>query len=298
MENQRTSVRIALVQDKWQSDQKQHEDSLLNGITQASRQGAQLVILQELTLHRYFGDKEAGDVEVLRLAEDLRTGPTAHFCSRASRENRVFLVASLFERYQSSDSERIRYFNTAVIYSPQGILHGFTRKLHIPSGRGYNEVAFFERGDSDFPVHDLGFLKLAVPTCYDQWFPELARIYALKGAELIVYPTAIGSEPNYPTIDTQAAWQHTIISHGIANGVFMAAVNRVGFEGLIDFYGSSFISAPNGTILAQAPRSDPFVLVADLDFNVMHLWRKIFPLLNQREPSAYSLITQPIRPSQ
>ena len=151
---------------------------------------------------------------------------------------------------------------------------------------------YFEPGDSDYPVHDLGFIKLAVPTCYDQWFPELARVYALKGAELIVYPTAIGSEPDHPGFDSEPLWQNTMTAHAIANGVFVAAVNRTGHEGTVRFYGSSFVCEPTGHVLAQASRNEPAVVMATLDFKTMEFWRRLFPLLEQRQPQTYGQLAQ------
>src|SRR5690606_32118018 len=138
------------------------------------------------------------------------------------------------------------------------------RKIHIPSGEGDHETDFFE-GGSGYPVFERGTLHIATPICYDQWFPGLARIYILNGAELIYYPTPIDSEPTDPDIDTQEAWQTVMRGHAIANGVFIAAANRIGQENAVRFYGSSFICAPTGAILAQAGRDTTEVLVADLE---------------------------------
>ncbi len=283
-------VTIGLVQQRWQRDPHQHAAALQTGVLQATQQGAQLVCLQELTLHRYFGDVK--DSALFDLAEPLEHGPTSQLCQRMAKDAGVHVVGSLFERAGT------HYFNTAIIYGPQGKFVGFTRKQHIPRGTGYNEDFYFEPGDSNYPVHDLGFIKLACPTCYDQWFPELARIYALKGAELIVYPTAIGSEPDYPQFDSQPLWQHMMTAHAIANGVFIAAINRTGDDDnaaadkrqRVRFYGSSFVCEPTGHILAQAPRDEAAVLVAELDFGVFDFWRKLFPLLQQRQPQTYAAL--------
>jgi len=136
----------------------------------------------------------------------------------------------------------------------------------------------------------LGFIKVAIPTCYDQWFPELARIYALKGAELIVYPTAIGSEPEHPNFDSQPSWERVMIGHAVANGIFIAAANRIGFEGLITFYGSSFVADPLGNKIKQASRDKSEVLVAELNFETFAFFRNLFPLLHQRQPQNYGHI--------
>jgi len=279
------TVRISLVQQRWHPDPAKHAQALRRGVLTAAQRGAQLICLQELSLHRYFAD--AKDPAQFALAETVGDGPTSALCSRLAIEAGACVVGSLFERANG------RYFNTAVVFDPRGNLIGQTRKQHIPSGSGYHEDYYFEPGDSEYPVHDLGFIRLATPTCYDQWFPELARIYALKGAELIVYPTAIGSEPDYPGLDTQPCWQTVMRGHAIANGIFIAAVNRIGNEGIVNFYGSSFICDPLGRLLARAPRHRPAVITADLDFAVMAFWRRLFPLLHQRRPHCYGqLIAQ------
>eukprot|EP01027_Heterolobosea_sp_BB2_P011321 GEZU01016492.1.p1 GENE.GEZU01016492.1~~GEZU01016492.1.p1 ORF type:complete len:205 (+),score=43.06 GEZU01016492.1:28-615(+) len=179
-------VKVGLVQEKWHVDPQEHAEALRRGVLKAAAAGAQLVVLQELTLHRYFGDRTRGDPEVLALAEEIGTanvGPTSQLCSRLAKEAGVYLVGSLFEKDLSQlrkngiaanatggiMNDGVRYYNTAVIFNPQGELAHVTRKQHIPSGAGYNETDFFEPGDSDYPVHDLGFIKVAIPTCYDQW---------------------------------------------------------------------------------------------------------------------------------
>lgn len=283
---------LGLVQETWRPDPKAHAKALRAGVLKAAAEGARLVCLQELTLHRYFGDQLAS--KNFELAEPLGKGPSSRLFSRLAKETGAHVIGSLFEvtsaakgREDALGLRRTHYYNTAVIFDPQGKLCGFTRKQHIPSGTGYEETFYFEPGDSNYPVHDLGFVKVAVPTCYDQWFPEMARICALKGAELIVYPTAIGSEPNYAGFDSQPRWQTVMTAHAIANGVFVAAVNRTGDEGTVAFYGSSFVCDPTGAVLAQAPRNEPAVVVATLRPEVFHTWRGMFPLLHQRQPHTY-----------
>ena len=156
---------------------------------------------------------------------------------------------------------------------------------------GYYENRYFRPGPADgdpYPVVRLptetGDALLGLPTCWDQWFPELARAYSLAGAEVLIYPTAIGSEPDHPEFDTEPLWQQVIVAEGIANGTFMVAINRIGTEGPITFYGSSFISDPYGRVLVQAPRDEPSVLVADLDLDQRQDWLELFPFL--RDPAA------------
>jgi N-carbamoylputrescine amidase len=160
---------------------------------------------------------------------------------------------------------------------------------------GYYEDKYFRPGpgtDDPFPVIALGDARVGAPTCWDQWFPELARAYSLAGAEILIYPTAIGSEPDHPAFDTEPLWQQVIVGNGIANGTFMVAVNRIGVEEPLTFYGSSFISDPYGRVLVQAPRDQPAVLVADLDLDQRRDWLELFPFLTTRRPDAYGTLTQ------
>jgi N-carbamoylputrescine amidase len=158
---------------------------------------------------------------------------------------------------------------------------------------GYYEDTWFAPGPAGggTPVVDVDGARIGFPTCWDQWFPELARLYALAGADVIVYPTAIGSEPDHPDFDTEPLWRQVIIGNGIANGTFMVAINRVGEEGPLNFYGSSFISDPYGRVLAQAGRDEPAVLVADLDLDQRRDWLELFPFLETRRPDAYGPLT-------
>ena len=167
-----------------------------------------------------------------------------------------------------------------------------TRKLHIPITAGYYEDRYFRPGDGGYPVAAVGDAQVGFPTCWDQWFPELARAYSLAGAEILVYPTAIGSEPDHPDFDTQPLWERVIVANGITNGTFMIAVNRIGTEPPLTFYGSSFISDPYGRKLVQAPRDEPAVLVADLDLDQRDDWLTLFPFLTTRRPDTYEPLTE------
>jgi N-carbamoylputrescine amidase len=219
-------------------------------------------------------------------SEPLNGGPSDVFFSGLAKEYHITLVASLFEKTPDGHC-----YDTATLHGPDGRMIGFTRKVHIPSGDGYHETDFFENG-KDYPVFNIGPVTMAAPTCYDQWFPELARIYTLNGAEFIFYPTAIGSEPNDPYIDTRDAWQTVMRGHAIANGVFIAAANRTGQENGVRFYGSSFICDPMGRILVQAGRATTEVVTADLLPQTFNHWRELFPLLRQRQPGTYQRIIE------
>ncbi len=287
----RPPLRVGLVQQRWHPDEADHQDALARGIALAAGEGAQIVCLQELTLSPYFAITPDGP-QVLGVApEPLETGPTITFARRCAAAASVYVHASLFEQAERGDGLG---FNTAILVAPDGTLVQRTRKLHIPVTAGYYEDRYFRRGPASgegdpFPVVSLPVsgAKLGLPTCWDQWFPELARAYSLAGAEVLIYPTAIGSEPDHPGFDTEPLWQQVIVGNGISNGTFMVAVNRIGVEDPLTFYGSSFISDPYGRLLVQAPRDQAAVLVADLDLDQRRDWLELFPFLETRRPDAY-----------
>jgi N-carbamoylputrescine amidase len=290
-EPRRGTVRIGLVQHAWRSDRDALIRTLDEGIDSAAQAGARVVFLPELTLSRYPAFEEPAG-KPAELAEDLATGPTVAFASEAARRHGVYVHASLYERADLDGADDGLGFNTAVLVGPQGDLMARTRKTHIPVTEGYVEDKYFRPGPAGdaYPIHrveDLG-LRLGLPTCWDEWFPEVARLYALGGADVLAYPTAIGSEPDHPDFDTRPLWQQVIVGHAIANGLFIAVPNRTGDEGRIRFYGSSFIVDPYGRILAQAPRDEEAVLVADLDLDQRRDWLTLFPFLSTRRPDTYA----------
>jgi len=290
---ERAPLRIGAVQERWHPDPEEHRRALATGIRLAAGEGARIVCLQELTLSRYFAVDPGGPEAVGAEPEELPGGPTFEFAAAAARENGVHVHASLFERAEEADGLG---YNTAIVVSPQGELVARTRKLHIPITAGYYEDRYFRPGPAGgdpFPLLDLGEAHLGLPTCWDQWFPELARAYSLAGADVLVYPTAIGSEPDHPEFDPQPLWERVIVANGIANGVFMVALNRTGEEPPLRFYGSSFISDPYGRILVKAPRDEPAVLVADLDLDQRRDWLELFPFLTTRRPDAYGSLVLP-----
>jgi N-carbamoylputrescine amidase len=293
---ERAPFRIAALQHRWHADPAEHAAALGAGIRLAAADGAQLVCLPELTLSRYFAVDPAGAAAGGDEPEELPGGPTYRFAARAAAEAGIHVHASLFERSAGPDG---LHFNTAIVVAPSGELVARTRKLHIPVTAGYHEDRYFRPGPGGaqaFPVLELADARLGLPTCWDQWFPELARAYSLAGADVIIYPTAIGSEPDHPEFDTEPLWEQVIVGNGIANGVFMVAVNRFGEEPPLRFYGSSFISDPYGRKLVQAPREGAALLVADLDLDQRRDWLELFPLLATRRPDAYGSLTEPLRP--
>jgi N-carbamoylputrescine amidase len=287
----REPLRLGLVQERWHPDAEEHQAALAGGIRLAAGEGARIVCLQELTLSRYFAITPEGPDAAGAEPEELERGPTFSFAARLAGECGIYVHASLYERADAPDGLG---YNTAIIVAPDGTLVARTRKLHIPVTAGYYEDKYFRPGPADgdpFPVITLGDARLGAPTCWDQWFPELARAYSLAGAEVLIYPTAIGSEPDHPEFDTEPLWQQVIVGNGVANGTFMVAINRIGVEGPITFYGSSFISDPYGRVLVQAPRDRPAVVVADLDLDQRGDWLELFPFLRTRRPDAYGSLT-------
>jgi N-carbamoylputrescine amidase len=293
-------TRVGLVQHRWLPDASALREQLAEGIALAAGAGARVVFLPELTLSRYPADLHP-DGDAAELAEDVADGPTLAFAREAAAAHQVHVHASLYERAQpdSGEPDGLGY-NTAVLVAPDGRLVGRTRKMHIPVTEGYHENEYFRPGpptDAYAPVQlDELDLRLGMPTCWDQWYPEVARLYALGGAQVLAYPTAIGSEPDHPDFDTEPMWRQVIVGHAIANGLFMVVPNRYGDEGRITFYGSSFICDPYGRILVRAPRDAGAVLVADLDLAQRRDWLDLFPFLPNRRPDSYGGLTEARRP--
>ncbi|BAS07426.1 N-carbamoylputrescine amidase [Arthrobacter sp. Hiyo4] len=265
----RPALRVGVVQHRWHADTAVLQAELDEGIGRAARLGATVVFLPELTLSRYPADtcpenNSAAGIRPSDIAEDLLTGPTFRFAAESARRHGVAVHASLYQQAPNPDgSDDGLGLNTAILVSSEGELLARTHKLHIPVTAGYYEDKFFRQGPAAadaYEVHapaELGGARLGMPTCWDEWFPEVARLYSLGGAEILVYPTAIGSEPDHPEFDTQPLWQQVIVGNGIANGLFMIAPNRWGSEGTLNFYGSSFISDPYGRVLVQARVTPP-----------------------------------------
>lgn len=288
---------VALVQSRWYADPTLHRARLADGVAAAAHAGASICFLPELTLSRYPADtRPLGAADAT--AEPLLNGPTHQFAQQLARDNDIFVHASLFEHSGAADG---RGLNTAIVVAPDGALIAHTRKLHIPVTTGYYEDQYFAEGPPDqaYPVHSLpldsGHVAVGLPTCWDEWFPEVPRCYALAGAELLCYPTAIGSEPDYPDFDTQPLLRQVIVGHAIANGLFIVVPNRFGAEGVLNFYGSSFIVDPFGRVLVEAPRDAEAVLVADIDLAQRDDWLTLFPFFGTRRPETYAPLSAPMR---
>lgn len=293
--SRRAPLRVGLVQHRWRPDAAELAAVLKDGIARAAGEGASVVCLPEITLLRYPADIPAG-ANPADSAEDLTGGPTFALAAEAATANGVFVHASVYEKAPAEDGLG---YNTAILVSPSGELVARTRKLHIPISAGYYEDTYFRAGPPDgdpYPVYEPAGLgaRIGLPTCWDEWFPEVARSYSLGGAEIVVYPTAIGSEPSFPAFDTQPLWQRVIVANGINSGLFMVVPNRIGDEGKVTFYGSSFISDPYGRVLVQAPRDSEAVLVADLDLDQRRDWLELFPFLLTRRPDTYAKLAAPV----
>jgi N-carbamoylputrescine amidase len=293
--SRRARLVVGLVQTSWHPDPAEHAAKLEDGVASAAQAGAEVVFLPELTLLRYPADILPVGTPA-DLAEPLRGGPTHAFAARAAAAYDVLVHASLYER--ADDEQPDLGFNTAILVAPDGALLAATRKLHIPVTDGYHESAYFRPGPASdpYPVHELPLSsapRVGLPTCWDEWFPEVARVYSLRGAEVLAYPSAIGSEPEHPDFDSRPQWQQVIVANGIANGLFMVVPNRWGNEGRITFYGSSFISDPYGRVLAQAARDEDVALVATLDLDQRSDWLDLFPFMPHRRTDTYGPLLEP-----
>ncbi len=279
-------IHIALAQGHWTGDQESTKALYCELVAEAAATGADLICLPEFSILSYFPGLR--DPAGFVWAEPLEGGISDRFIGELACRHSVTIIGSLFERDEDDN-----YWDTATIHDATGRLCHYTRKMHIPSGEGYHETDYFAGADQ-YPVHDIGAVRLAAPTCYDQWFPELARIYALEGAEFIYYPTAIGSEPTAADFDSADAWRTVMRGHAVANGVFVAACNRIGTENAVTFYGGSFICDPLGRILAQASRDRDEVVHAVLRAAVREQYLELFPLLHQRKPQHYRRLLQAV----
>ena len=271
-------ARLALIQRAVEPDRNDAQRAAIQAIRTAAAAGAQIVCLPELYDLPYFPRQVT--VELCRLSE-YQPSVRAAELGRLAGTLGVVLIVPLFEQAAPGVA-----FNTALVFDADGSLLGRYRKNHIPDGPGYHEKYYFTPGDLGFPVFRTAHGRVGVGICWDQWFPETARLLALGGAELILFPTAIGSEPERPGYSSENAWRTVMRGHAIANGVFVGAANRVGIEGETTFYGGSFICDPFGETLAQA-RAKPELVLADLDFRRIGELRELQHFFRDRRVEAY-----------
>jgi N-carbamoylputrescine amidase len=286
------SLRVALVQLSMSDSTSDNLERALARIREAAEQNARLVCLPELFRSRYFCQAE--DSENFVLAETV-PGPSTEALGALARELGITIVASLFEKRAAGI-----YHNTAVLLDRSGSVVGRYRKMHIPDDPRYYEKFYFTPGDTGFPAFPAEGSRVGILVCWDQWYPEAARLAALSGAEILVYPTAIGWHPEEKATvgeEQHSAWETVQRSHAIANGCYVLSVNRTGFEpdpagGGIEFWGQSFVVAPSGRVIARAAADQEAVLVADLDLAAVGDTRVAWPFLRDRRIDAYRGITE------
>ena len=290
-------MKVGLVQQANTADMELNKQNLVKGIYECAKQGAELFVLQELHNGLYFCQVE--DTDNFDQAEPI-PGPSTEMFGAVARELGIVLVLSLFERRAAG-----LYHNTAVVIEKDGSIAGTYRKMHIPDDPAYYEKFYFTPGDLGFQPIDTSVGRLGVLVCWDQWYPEAARLMALAGAEILIYPTAIGWE----TSDTDAektrqrdAWQTVQRGHAVANGIYVVTVNRTGYEadpsgvtGGIPFWGTSFVAGPQGEILAQASTDKAENLVVDIDLAHAEDVRRIWPFFRDRRIDYFDDITKRFR---
>jgi len=279
-------IAIGIVQTSSSQKPSENLSETENGIRKAAADGAQIVCLQELFLTRYFCQTE--DYEPFKLAERV-PGPTTEFLQDLSNELGVVIIASLFEKRTSGI-----YHNTIAVTDADGKYLGKYRKMHIPDDPGFYEKFYFTPGDLGYKVFDTKFGKIGTLICWDQWFPEAARLTALRGAEILFYPTAIGWDLSQDETTNKVqleAWQTIQRSHAIANGIHVVAVNRTGIEGNIKFWGKSMVVDPFGVVLAETD-DQPAVQVTMIDLNQTDFYRSHWPFFRDRRIDSYRNLTQ------
>jgi N-carbamoylputrescine amidase len=279
---------VGLVQMACANDPDENLDRAAARVAEAARRGADVVCLQELFRSRYFCQVE--DAARFDLAEPI-PGPSTRAMAAVARRRRVVVIVPVFERRAAGV-----YHNRAVVLDADGSIAGLYRKMHIPDDPGYYEKFYFAPGDLGFRAFDTRAGRLAVLICWDQWYPEGARLAALQGASLLVYPTAIGWHPREKATDGAAqrdAWRIVQRGHAVANGLYVAAVNRVGREippgggAGIEFWGSSFLADPQGVVIAEAPAGAETILIGEVDLDRIEEVRRNWPFLRDRRIDAY-----------
>lgn len=276
-----STVTLGLIQLACGPDEKENTQKTIERIYEAASRGAQIICLQELFAAQYFPQyvKEE-NYSLSKPADD----ETLSEKKKIAAERSVVLIVPFYEKTAPGV-----YFNSAAVIDANGELLGITRKNHIPDGPQYHEKYYFVPGNTGYPVYKTKYGVIGVGICWDEWFPEVARILTLQGAQILFYPSAIGSEPNYPDLSTRAAWEKAISAHGISNGVFVAAINRVGREQGMAFYGGSFVSDPMGNIL-QSLHEDEGVLIETVNLQEIERARNLLQFLRDRRPETYHLL--------
>lgn len=279
------TIKVAALQSDFTTDTARNVARVTELVHAAHKDGAQVILPPELFENIYFCTFEKD--EYFELARPVKDHPTlAHF-QKLARELKVVIPVSFFER----DGQV--YYNSLAVMDADGSLLGVYRKSHIPDGPGYEEKFYFRPGNSGFKVWETRFGKIGVGICWDQWFPECARAMMLQGADILLYPTAIGTEPEEPNLDTKDPWQRAMIGHAVSNVVPVVAANRIGNEPRQIFYGHSFISDHRGNKVAELGRNDTGVIAASFDLEGVRRNRAAFGFFRDRRPELYAEIGRP-----
>ena len=283
-------LKIGLIQMTCAPEPERNLEQAVARIREAAAQGAQVLCLQEL--YRSWYPCQTEENSNFDFAEPI-PGPSTATLGAVARDRGITIIAPIFERRAAGV-----YHNSAVVIDPRGAIAGHYRKMHIPDDPGYYEKFYFAPGDRDFSAHRVDAACLGVLICWDQWFPEAARLTAMAGAQILFYPTAIGWAPDMPEPlrrKLYSAWETIQRAHAIANGVFVAAVNRCGVEGAIEFWGGSFVSDPFGEVIARASHTDDQILIVDCDLDQIEATRRNWPFLRDRRIDAYGDLTKRFR---
>ena len=279
---------VGLIQIALSKNLNDNLKKAVDWINKAAKQGAKVICLPELFLSQYFCQRE--DIANFELAETI-PGPSTDEIGKAAKKNKVVVVASIFERRAAGI-----YHNSIALISPEGKIQGIYRKMHIPDDPAYYEKYYFTPGDLGYKSFNTKFGNIGTLICWDQWYPESARLTALQGASILFYPTAIGWHPHEKKKEGKAqfeSWQTIQRGHSIANGVYVAACNRIGLEkpsrdsAGIEFWGSSFISDPQGIIIAQASPDKEEILIAEVNLQRIEYIRRNWPFLRDRRIDSY-----------
>ncbi len=277
-----SKVRVGLIQMACESKPEANLKKAISRIGDAVKKGAQIVCLQELFRSQYFCQTE--DIELFKLAETI-PGPSTEALGKVARQKKTVIIASLFEERAAGI-----YHNAAVIIDANGKIAGQYRKMHIPDDPLYYEKFYFTPGDLGFQTHQTKYARVGTLVCWDQWFPEAARLTALSGAQILFYPTAIGWLPNEKEEVNEgqhSAWETIQRAHAIANGIYVVVVNRVGHEGKLNFWGQSFVADPFGRVIAKASADKEEVLIVDCDLKKIKETRQNWPFLRDRRIDSY-----------
>ena len=279
-----STVRVAATQCAFTASLEENVARVEALVRQAAAQGAQVILPSELFESPYFCREERD--EFFDLARPVEGHPTIARFQALARELGVVLPVSFFER------DGHAHYNSLAMVDADGALLGVYRKSHIPDGPGYEEKFYFRPGNTGFKVWPTRFGRLGVGICWDQWYPECARAMMLLGAEILFYPTAIGTEPETPELDTKDLWQRAMVGHAVSNVVPIVASNRIGTEGDQTFYGHSFIASHRGELVAELGRTDTGVILADLDLEEIRRNRASFGFFRDRRPDLYGILAE------